>query len=130
MTHDLTDNLSDQINTAAEAAENEVLTRSRAAVCDPRFDTCEMDPLPPALTKRLAKDKSPAEWAYERIILYIQNFEKTLDNDHEVGMGFAGGDAEADLSRHFLLKLTNKKARNFRAFLFGISYISGPQPIR
>ncbi|MGR3837493.1 MAG: DUF6173 family protein, partial [Cognatishimia sp.] len=31
-------------------------------------------------------------WAYERMILYIQNFEKLLDNEHEVAMGFAGGD--------------------------------------
>ena len=37
--------------------------------------------------------KSPAQWAYERLILYIQNFEKTLDGDHEVAMGFTGGDA-------------------------------------
>jgi hypothetical protein len=25
--------------------------------------------------------------------MYIQNFEKQLDNDQEVGMGFVGGDA-------------------------------------
>ena len=37
--------------------------------------------------------KSPAEWAYERLILYIQNFEQQLDNEHEVAMGFTGGDA-------------------------------------
>jgi len=33
-------------------------------------------------------EKSPAEWAYERLILYIQNFEARLDADHEVAMGF------------------------------------------
>jgi len=37
--------------------------------------------------------KSPAEWAYQRLILYIQNFEQTLDDEHEVAMGFAGGEA-------------------------------------
>ncbi|MEM9717180.1 MAG: hypothetical protein AAF826_11750, partial [Pseudomonadota bacterium] len=37
--------------------------------------------------------KSPAEWAYDRIALYIENFEKTLNADEEVGMGFAGSDA-------------------------------------
>jgi len=37
--------------------------------------------------------KSPAQWAYERLILYIRNFEKTLDEAHEVAMGFAGSDA-------------------------------------
>ena len=39
------------------------------------------------------EQKSEARWAYERLILYIQNFEKTLDGEHEVAMGFAGGDA-------------------------------------
>ena len=48
--------------------------------------------LPKALKESNAK-KSPAQWAYERIILYIQNFEKQLDNEHEVGMGLAGGGA-------------------------------------
>lgn len=50
------------------------------------------DALPKALKESNAK-KSPAQWAYERIIMYIKKFEETLDNDHEVGMGFAGGDA-------------------------------------
>lgn len=40
-----------------------------------------------------AKAKSPAEWAYERLTLYIKNFEEQLDNEHEVAMGFTGGDA-------------------------------------
>ena len=39
-----------------------------------------------------AMTKSPAHWAYERIVLYIQAFEKDLDADHEVAMGFAGSD--------------------------------------
>jgi len=40
-----------------------------------------------------SKPKSPAQWAYERVILYIQKFEETLDGDHEVGIGFANGGA-------------------------------------
>jgi hypothetical protein len=48
--------------------------------------------LPKALKEPVEK-KSPAQWAYERIIMYIKKFEETLDNDHEVGLGFAGGDA-------------------------------------
>lgn len=40
-----------------------------------------------------AAAKSPAQWAYERIVLYIQQFEKTLDAEHEVAMGFTGGEA-------------------------------------
>ncbi|MCH2165206.1 MAG: DUF6173 family protein [Marinovum sp.] len=51
------------------------------------------DGLPTALTQKPVERKSPAEWAYERLILYIQNFEKMLDADHEVAMGFAGGEA-------------------------------------
>ncbi len=38
------------------------------------------------------EQKSPAQWAYERLVLYIQNFEEQLDGDHEIGMGFAGGE--------------------------------------
>lgn len=37
--------------------------------------------------------KSPAQSAYERLILYIRNFESQLDADHEVAMGFAGSEA-------------------------------------
>lgn len=37
--------------------------------------------------------KSPAEWAYERLILYIRNFEAQLDADQEAAMGFAGSEA-------------------------------------
>ena len=46
-----------------------------------------------AVKSRKVTQKSAAEWAYERLVLYIQNFEKTLDNAHEIAMGFAGGDA-------------------------------------
>jgi Family of unknown function (DUF6173) len=42
---------------------------------------------------RRAADKSPAEWAYDRLIVYIRNFEAQLDADHEVAVGFAGGQA-------------------------------------
>ncbi len=37
--------------------------------------------------------KTPAQWAYERLILYVQKFEEGLDAEHEVGMGFAGSEA-------------------------------------
>jgi hypothetical protein len=39
------------------------------------------------------EQKSPAEWAYERIVQYIRNFESQLDANQEVAMGFAGSDA-------------------------------------
>ncbi len=40
-----------------------------------------------------SKQKSPAEWMYDRLILYIRNFEQQLDASHEIAMGFAGGEA-------------------------------------
>lgn len=43
-------------------------------------------------TDNLAQ-KSPAEWMYDRLIIYIRNFEQQLDGAHEIAMGFAGGEA-------------------------------------
>jgi Family of unknown function (DUF6173) len=37
-----------------------------------------------------AKPKSPAEWAHDRLVLYIRNFESQLDARHEIAMGLAG----------------------------------------
>ncbi|MEM8823504.1 MAG: DUF6173 family protein [Pseudomonadota bacterium] len=37
------------------------------------------------------KPKSPAEWAYQRVILYLKAFEETLEDDQEAAMGFTGG---------------------------------------
>ena len=45
------------------------------------------------MTEKPSKSKSPAQWAYERIILYLKNFEEQLDHSEEVAMGFVGGDA-------------------------------------
>lgn len=46
----------------------------------------------PATKALAAKAKSPAESAYDRIILYIRNFETQLNADQEVAMGFAGSE--------------------------------------
>lgn len=59
--------------------------------CDPL--TAELLPLPEALAKVPIDQKSAARWAYERLILYIQNFEQRLDRKHEVAVGFTGGQA-------------------------------------
>jgi hypothetical protein len=68
--------------------------RSNAAMCDEWAPpTAEQKPLPEAVADTPVEAKSPAEWAYERLILYIQNFEEQLDNEHEIAMGFTGGDA-------------------------------------
>ncbi len=67
---------------------------ARVAHCDANTPpTAEQKPLPKAVAQKPLDEKSPAEWAYERLILYIQNFEDQLDNAHEVAMGFTGGDA-------------------------------------
>jgi hypothetical protein len=46
-----------------------------------------------APTKKVEKPKSPAEWAHDRLVMYIRNFESQLDAAHEIGMGFAGDEA-------------------------------------
>lgn len=85
--------MKNEIHTTAEAIENAVLPDARVAHCDPDAPkTPEEMPLPAAVGEVPVEQKSPAQWAYERLVLYIQNFEKTLDGDHEVGMGFAGGE--------------------------------------
>ncbi len=33
--------------------------------------------------------KSPAEWAHDRLVMYIRNFESELDSEQEIAMGFA-----------------------------------------
>lgn len=68
--------------------------RAKAVHSDPaQCGKLETTPLPKAATRRKLEEKSPAEWAYERLILYIQNFEAQLDADEEVAMGFTGGQA-------------------------------------
>lgn len=41
----------------------------------------------------ITQPKSPAEWAHDRLVLYIRNFEAQLAAADEIAMGFAGGDA-------------------------------------
>ena len=51
---------------------------------------------PPVATEISAPEtvtKSPARWAYERLVQYIRNFEAQLDGGEEVAMGFAGSEA-------------------------------------
>ncbi len=83
--------MQDKIETSAEAAEAAALPRCYEVHADPDSTSGTKD-LPEPL-RQPVDSKSPAQWAYERLILYIQNFEETLDADHEVAMGFTGGDA-------------------------------------
>ncbi len=85
--------LSDQISTTAEAQEASALPSARVVLAEPGGrPTAEVVPLPPELAEQPIEEKSPAQWAYERLVLYIQNFEEQLDDEHEVAMGFTGGD--------------------------------------
>lgn len=84
--------MNDEIKTTAEAIEAAVMPRCAAALSD----NCGSRPAEDQPVDQQAvedySNKSPAEWAYERLIMYIKNFEEQLDNEHEVGMGIAGGD--------------------------------------
>ena len=85
--------MSDEIMTSAEALEAAAMPRAHTVHCNDDGSVTRDDAeLPKSVGQVPVEQKSPAQWAYERIILYIQNFEKQLDNEHEVAMGFAGGD--------------------------------------
>lgn len=85
--------MDDMIRTAAEAAEADVLPRLHEVHTDPAQRNASEQAVPSGMTDTPAARKSPAQWAYERVVLYLKNFEEQLDGDHEVAMGFAGGDA-------------------------------------
>lgn len=76
------------IYTSAEAMENAAMPRLKEVHANPDVRCTQV----PKGLKGEAQ-KSPAQWAYERMILYIQNFEKQLDSEHEIAMGFTGGSA-------------------------------------
>lgn len=79
-----------KISTSAEAHEAAAIPRRHEVHADPNAAVTDV---PAEVTATPMQQKSAAEWAYERLILYIQNFEEQLDNEHEIVMGFAGGDA-------------------------------------
>ncbi|GGX53491.1 hypothetical protein GCM10007385_21950 [Tateyamaria omphalii] len=85
--------MTEEIKTAAEAVEAEALPRAHEVHCDPDARNAADQPVPKGVSKTPTEQKSPAQWAYERIIMYLKNFEESLDNEHEVAMGFTGGDA-------------------------------------
>lgn len=88
------EDITDQIRTSAEAMEAMALPCAHVAhACDDPPRTAEQEPLPDRIAAEPIEAKSPAQWAYERLILYIRNFENQLDDEHEVAMGFAGGGA-------------------------------------
>ena len=81
--------MDDEIKTTAELMEGgPQKPKAKAVHADPSTHSVEQDPLPASLSQKPVEQKSPAEWAYQRLILYIQNFEKTLNAEEEVAMGF------------------------------------------
>lgn len=81
--------MDDEIKTTAEVVEASALRLGCSAHTGPDAPpTAETEPLPAAVAKKPLDKKSAAEWAYQRLILYIKNFEKTLDDEHEIAMGF------------------------------------------
>jgi Family of unknown function (DUF6173) len=83
--------MENKIKTTAEAVEAAAIPRVHEVHADPKSGA-PLKTLPEQLRKPVAQ-KSPAQWAYERLILYIRNFEAQLDSAQEVAMGFTGGDA-------------------------------------
>jgi len=82
-----------EVKTAAEAAEADVLPKLYEVHRDPAQKKASDQQVPAAVTGKPAEQKSPAQWAYERVVLYLKNFEEQLDNDHEAAIGFTGADA-------------------------------------
>ena len=85
--------MSKDIHTAAEAAEADALPRIHEVHSDPKTPNMSGKSVPKKVSETPAAKKSPAQWAYERIVIYLKNFEESLDNEHEIAMGFTGGDA-------------------------------------
>jgi hypothetical protein len=82
------------IMTTAEAHEASAMPCARVVHANPNAPlTAELEPLPEGVASQPVEEKSPAQWAYERLILYIQNFEGQLDAKQEIAMGFTGGEA-------------------------------------
>lgn len=86
--------MASDIRTTAEIAEDSAMPQARVVHADPAAPrSAEEKPLPDRVARTPVAEKSPAQWAYERLILYIQTFEEQLDDRHEIAMGFTGGEA-------------------------------------
>ncbi len=74
-------------HTTADAMEAAAIPRA----AELRADGCDHAVPLPAAVARPAAGKSPAEWAYQRVIYYLKAFEEGLDAGQEVAMAFSGG---------------------------------------
>ncbi|WP_179378674.1 DUF6173 family protein [Jannaschia marina] len=73
-------------HTTAEAMESAALDRCADLRADGRDHAV---PVPPKVAARA--DKSPAEWAFQRVILHLKAFEEALSDGEVAAMAFAGG---------------------------------------
>ena len=85
--------MGDQVKTAAEAVEADALPRVHEVHADPATLNAGNNAVPSGVAKTPLQKKRQAQWAYERLIIYLKNFEEQLDNEHEAAMGFVGGEA-------------------------------------
>ena len=85
--------MTETTNTTTEAGQTDATPRCHEVHSDPAAPDISKKAVPEKVKKTPAAQKSPAQWAYERIVMYLKNFEESLDNEHEVAMGFTGGDA-------------------------------------
>lgn len=85
--------MGDKIRTTAEAAEAQALPRVHEVHTDPNIKNARDQQVPKGVSNKPVEQKSPAQWAYERTVLYLKKFEEGLDDGHEIAMGFAGTDA-------------------------------------
>lgn len=76
-------------HTTAEAMEAAAIPRAAELRADGRDHAVPL----PAAVARPAAEKSPAEWAYQRIIFYLKTFEEGLDASQDVAMALSGGPA-------------------------------------
>ncbi|MEP3441982.1 MAG: DUF6173 family protein [Sulfitobacter sp.] len=85
--------MGDQIKTTAEAAEEQAMPRVHEVHNDPDAKNASDQQVPKGVSGKPVEQKSAAQWAYERTVLYLKKFEEGLDDEHEIAMGFAGADA-------------------------------------
>jgi hypothetical protein len=77
-----------------ELSEDDDGPCGRVVHSDPEASpTPEQERLPTSVSRKPREEKSPAEWAWERLILYIRNFENQLDREHEIAIGFTDSGA-------------------------------------
>ncbi|QUJ75586.1 hypothetical protein KDD17_11515 [Sulfitobacter albidus] len=85
--------MGDEIKTSAEAMEQAAGPRMHEVHTDDTTPNTRDQALPKKVKSQPVDQKSPAQWAYERTVVYLKKFEESLDDQHEVAMGFVGADA-------------------------------------